>query len=444
MSSRFHSVLSLPSDIFGDLSVSVDSITEKRYLQRTLRPSFRIPSFETDLIKSVCLKHPGIKFPHKLSLQTFANGTVLFSFTHGNAYSDPSSPLAKMKLLFGIAESLRFLHSHDIFHPISPETILLVSEGEPVIVNPGWLKYLSAEERIELVDSAIEWSQESDVFAFGSFAFRVLTGRPSGRADVLTFEEDTPQPFAELIAACRHRKGSQRPSFDVIVRQFITGDLVLPGVSVPEFRGYVGRVLAPEFAAHLLFQLLGRGRRLSLVEVGRAEVKALNAPTEREGLFQRLNRENHGNVHELGIVQIEGNHYDDEERFKVGGILEQGWRDHWESKNEPNSFVRFDFTGTGGKIQLYKYEIQTWNNKTGHMVQWVVEGSDDASIWTELDRRAAITQLCHPSNRCCFNCTDRDKQFWFIRIRQTGLNSGGMNILNLSGIEFYGDLVEEE
>jgi hypothetical protein len=38
----------------------------------------------------------------------------------------------------------------------------------------------------------------------------------------------------------------------------------------------------------------------------------------------------------------------------------------------------------------------------------------------------------------------RDQEFWFLRVRQTGKNSGGTEIFNLSGIEFYGELVEPE
>jgi hypothetical protein len=145
-------------------------------------------------------------------------------------------------------------------------------------------------------------------------------------------------------------------------------------------------------------------------------------------------------VHELGIVRIDGNHYDDEEKAKIGGLVTRGWRSHWESKNHPNSWVTFDFTGTGRRLNLWKYEIQTWNSDVGHLNQWVVEVSGDGRTWEELDRRASVTQLNRPSSRCCFKCRPHDSTYSYLRITQTGKNSSGMDILNLTRVEFYGEL----
>jgi hypothetical protein len=38
----------------------------------------------------------------------------------------------------------------------------------------------------------------------------------------------------------------------------------------------------------------------------------------------------------------------------------------------------------------------------------------------------------------------KDQEFSFLRIRQTGKNSGGTDIFNVSGIEFYGELTESK
>jgi hypothetical protein len=212
----------------------------------------------------------------------------------------------------------------------------------------------------------------------------------------------------------------------------------LDGASTPDFHNYACRVITGDFSCSLVMQVFLARQRCGAVP--QAEGKVLNTPDNAEGVFARLWREVGANPHELGVVRINGNHYDDDEMDKIGGLIMRGWRSHWESRNEPNSSVWFDFRGTNRKLRLWKYELQTWNREIGHLVQWVVEGSDDGTGWEELDKRVAVNQLTNRGNRCCFRCKI-EKEFGLIRIRQTGPNSSGMHMLNLTGVEFYGELV---
>jgi serine/threonine protein kinase len=424
----------ISSDVFGELWLAKYEPTNKLFALREVRPDLVTPAFADDLPNWVALKHPAIVSPHRLSRVAGGRAFLASKFVAGTVFAVPSTALAKMKLLFGVAEALRYLHERGILLPVCSSSILLDSVSEPHVIDPGLVKHLSPADRLDLTGFADDLSPESDVFAFGTFAFRVLTG--SDPTDPLVFPPDVSPAYADLVHTCRHPLVSQRPTFAAIVREFLSGDLDLTESS--EFRDYVARIVSPEFSTRLLIALLFRTneRPHAAFEVR----KVINAPLEVCGIFEQLTRDVGGNVHELGIVRIDGNHYDEEEMYKIGGLVTRGWRSHWESKNEPNSWVQFDFRGTRKRMRLAKYEIQTWNSKIGHLRQWVLEASNDGAAWTEIDRRAVVTQLNHPSNRCCFK-TKVTGEFVFIKLRQTGPNSSGMNILNLTGIEFYGDLV---
>jgi hypothetical protein len=76
----------------------------------------------------------------------------------------------------------------------------------------------------------------------------------------------------------------------------------------------------------------------------------------------------------------------------------------------------------------------------GHyLIRWEVEGSSDGRTWTTLDRRnshdlrgAVRTFECSKENEL--------KSFRYIRLRQTGMNSGGNDALMLCNVEFFGNL----
>ena len=86
--------------------------------------------------------------------------------------------------------------------------------------------------------------------------------------------------------------------------------------------------------------------------------------------------------------------------------------------DKPNSWISFDFKDRA--IYLTKYSLKTvsWTRP----LQWVIEGSNNGSNWTELDRRNAEDK------------GGNDSSFLFLELRQTGRN----NHLYFSKIEFFG------
>jgi hypothetical protein len=424
---------SLSPGLPGESPAITDDFTNPKYLVRRINPDYLTDAIVADLAALVQLRHPAILFPRK----SRGDGTILFPSSSIGPYSRPTTALGQMKVLLGIAEALRYLHDHGILHPIQHASIALNPAEEPLIVNPGVLRHLFGSA--DAAGSPVLESPESDVHAFGAFAYEVLTGHPALPDEALVFDAGFQAGAAELVRTCLDSNPGHRPTFAYIVRLFLSGDLNLPHANIFEFQSYATKTISGEFTARLLIETLLRSRVVPAIAA--TESRALNEPSNHEGLIGQLNREWCGNVHELGVVSIDGNHFDDEERLKIGGILTRGWRSHWESKNEPNAWIQFDFTGTGRRLRLWKYEIQTWNSDIGHVNEWVVEGSVDRRHWDELDRRVGVTQLNRPSRRCCFKCRKHEGEYQIIRITQTGPNSSGMDIFNISGVEFYGELV---
>jgi hypothetical protein len=157
------------------------------------------------------------------------------------------------------------------------------------------------------------------------------------------------------------------------------------------------------------------------------------------GIISFLTRKRGGNIDRKGIVHISSLH---DGHNKCWQVADHGWSDHWNSKNERNSWISFDFKDR--RVSLSHYTLKSHNGKLHFPRQWVIEGSDDSTSWTELDSRST-SDLVIRSKVMTYECSKASPHaFQYLRIRQTGPTSSNDHYLVLTNIEFFGLLVERQ
>lgn len=112
----------------------------------------------------------------------------------------------------------------------------------------------------------------------------------------------------------------------------------------------------------------------------------------------------------------------------------------FESSNEPNSWICYDFQNL--KVKPVSYSVRTYVNGNNHMQSWCVEGSNDKLNWSILDEHKKDKSLNSIGKEMNFKITQNydDEYFRFLRLRQTGKATDGIDILNLSALEFFGSI----
>ena len=89
-------------------------------------------------------------------------------------------------------------------------------------------------------------------------------------------------------------------------------------------------------------------------------------------------------------------------------------------------------------VGLTKYSLMS-HSSVYHLVQWVVEGSNDGTSWEELDKRNT-RDLNGEFITKTYDCQGgKGKSFRYLRLRQTGKNACWTDDL-LFKIEFFGTL----
>jgi hypothetical protein len=157
-----------------------------------------------------------------------------------------------------------------------------------------------------------------------------------------------------------------------------------------------------------------------------------------EGIISHLAKRCGGNVHLNGVVGITGC---SESRNRAYQVVDFGWNDWWKSGGVPmmqsGQWIRFDFKEA--EVCLKNYSLKSDGDGT-HLLSWVVEGSNDSQEWQTIDRRHThdLDGQFVVKNFAC----DNDTFYRYIRLRQTGRNSGNTSSLSLCNMEFFGYLSE--
>ena len=156
------------------------------------------------------------------------------------------------------------------------------------------------------------------------------------------------------------------------------------------------------------------------------------------GIVAHLRGECGGNPHEKGVISITAS--STESSAQCHEVVDYGWSSFWFSKDEPNSFIQFDFKSR--RVCLSGYSLKSHNGTGQFFVSWVIEVSDDGSTWEAVDERN--TQDLVGANKVkTYECSRQSNKFVrFVRMRQTGKNNYPDDYLILSQIEFFGKLTK--
>lgn len=117
------------------------------------------------------------------------------------------------------------------------------------------------------------------------------------------------------------------------------------------------------------------------------------------------------------------------------------------SKNEENSWIKFQFNSN--RIIPYHYSIKSsaefrkqYFSYNCNLKSWVIEGSNDDNHWIILDERIDDQSLRNGNVIKTFSMQNwQDKEFKYIRLKQTSKNWYNSQALNINSIEFYGSLI---
>jgi hypothetical protein len=104
----------------------------------------------------------------------------------------------------------------------------------------------------------------------------------------------------------------------------------------------------------------------------------------------------------------------------------------------PNSWIQFDFLDHAFSLEHYTVRTFVGAPDSGHLKNWIVEGSNNEKEWVEIDRRENSTELNARKAIHTFKCGNKSGIYRYIRLRQNGLNHNGSNFLFLGNVEFFG------
>jgi hypothetical protein len=113
----------------------------------------------------------------------------------------------------------------------------------------------------------------------------------------------------------------------------------------------------------------------------------------------------------------------------------------FESTDEPNQWVRWDFRET--RVRLTGYAIRSHGLRS-----WVIEGSSDGSQWLEIDRQTDNQDFKIGSSVASFHLS-KPAELRFVRLTQTEKTHPralqgivGVDRLFLHFVEFFGSFFE--
>ena len=155
------------------------------------------------------------------------------------------------------------------------------------------------------------------------------------------------------------------------------------------------------------------------------------------GIIAHLTRECGGNVHEKGVVEVTAS-----SRLlgEAKNAVDLGTRTEFSSKDQPNSWIRYDFKGQS--VAPTSYSIRSHDGPS-YPKSWVLEVSNDGSdnSWKVVDRREDNFDLKAVYVTRHFAISDPPSEgFRFLRLRVTGKNHNRSDALWLTSLELFGTL----
>ena len=150
-----------------------------------------------------------------------------------------------------------------------------------------------------------------------------------------------------------------------------------------------------------------------------------------KGIICHLREECGGNVHQKGIIEITASSTCNRQCHQV---TDYGWNSYFNTQDEENSWVRFNFKTRRVYLASYSLKSGIW-----HLLRWVIEGSNDGSEWKVIDSRDTKDLDGHYFVKT-FKCNQGNNEFYrYLRLFQPARgNCRDGSELELSEVEFFG------
>jgi hypothetical protein len=162
------------------------------------------------------------------------------------------------------------------------------------------------------------------------------------------------------------------------------------------------------------------------------------------GICAHLAEQYGGNPAEMGIVIIRGNSCDASRELMLPRLIDYTWTKCWTSRNEPRSWITFDFGSLAMEVGRYSLKTYPVGKGFSHIQSWVLQVSGDAgATWEDVDRREHSGELNGKSKTAAFTLRQPTNARVF-RLMQIGPNHAGDHYLILTNVEFYGEVLSDE
>lgn len=163
-----------------------------------------------------------------------------------------------------------------------------------------------------------------------------------------------------------------------------------------------------------------------------------NKNNQLDGIINSLLKKNDGNIQD--VIKITASAEGNPNSCTLINIIKYNETDKYTyTENEPNSWICIEFVKN--RIIPSHYTIGSVSAHDNHIKSWIIEGSNDNENFDKLDEQVNCNLMNQKSIVQTFPIMAKDKDYRFIRIRQTDKTQGGNNYLNLSAFEFHGTLI---
>ena len=167
-----------------------------------------------------------------------------------------------------------------------------------------------------------------------------------------------------------------------------------------------------------------------------------------KGIINKLTEESGGNVNDKGEVKVTSSPTNGNDVISKYAVDFDNNQHYFQSKNEPNSWIKYDFQERTVRPTHYSIRTRPDGGKgDNHPKNWIIEGSntDQEDDWIILDSRNDISILDDSNTIHTFDIQAQltpDESYRYLRLRQTGPNTqnGNYYFLTLSALEYFGIL----
>jgi hypothetical protein len=158
------------------------------------------------------------------------------------------------------------------------------------------------------------------------------------------------------------------------------------------------------------------------------------------GIISYLTRKYNCHVGDRGIVSITASSVADSQNWPLRNVAYFENQNSFYTKDEPNSWICYDFKDI--RIKPTHYSIRSRrDNNSDHLRCWTLESSQDGESWVELDRRENNTALNSQGVIASFSIS-QSIEVRMIRLRQLDKSSSHSYCLFVSAIELFGVVLE--